>query len=138
MRSGMRSGMDVRAIKHAAKLSEWSERIRACRSSGKQVKTWCEENGINVKSYYRWERLYIAEASMQMQLRAGQGSEAGALVRIEPEKLPVTRTSLKGRENSESYGVQGIILRHGGVELELPEGMAIGRIAELVKALSGV
>ena len=43
--------MDVRAIKHAAKLSEWSERIRACRSSGKQVRTWCEENGINVKSY---------------------------------------------------------------------------------------
>ena len=36
--------MDVRAIKHAAKLSEWSERIRACRSSGKPAKTWCEEN----------------------------------------------------------------------------------------------
>ena len=44
--------MDVRAIKHAAKLSEWSEHIRVCRSSGKPVKAWCEENGINVKSYY--------------------------------------------------------------------------------------
>lgn len=130
--------MDVRAIKHAAKLSEWSERIRACRSSGKQVKTWCEENGISVKSYYRWERLYIAEASMQMQLPAGQGSEAGELVRIEPEELPVARTSVQEREIDKPYGGQEIILRHGGVELELPEGMAIGRIAELVKVLSGI
>ena len=129
--------MDVRAIKHAAKLSEWSERIRACRSSGKQVKTWCEENGINVKSYYRWERLYIAEASMQMQLPAGQGLEAGELVRIEPEELPAARTSVQEREIDKPYGVQGIILRHGGVELELPEGMAIEQVAELVKALSG-
>ena len=129
--------MDVRGIKHAAKLSGWSERIRACRSSGKPVKTWCEENGISIKSYYRWERLYIAEASMQMQLPAGQEAEAGALVRIVPEKLPVARASLQSRESGESYGGQGIILRHGGVELELPEGMAIGRIAELVKALSG-
>ena len=129
--------MDVRGIKHAAKLSEWSERIRACRSRGKQVKSWCEENGINVKSYYRWERLYIAEASMQMQLPARHEAEAGALVRIEPEKLPATRTSVQGGGTGESYGRQGIILRHDKVELELPEGMAIEQVAELVKGLSG-
>ena len=130
--------MDVRGIKHAAKLSEWRERIRAFRSSGKAVKTWCAENGINIKSYYRWEQLCISEASKQMQLPAGQGSEAGTLVRIEPEKLPVTRTSLQSGEIDKPCDWQGIILRHGGVELELPEGMAIGRVAELVKALSGV
>ena len=129
--------MDVRAIKHATKLSEWSERIRACRSSGIPVKTWCEENGINVKSYYRWERLYIAEASTRIQKPAGQGQEAGALVRIEPEKLPETRASRQSGEASEANGSHGIILRHGGVELEMPEGMAIGRVVELVKALSG-
>lgn len=130
--------MDVRAIKHATKLSEWSERIRTCRSSGIPVKTWCEENGINVKSYYRWERLYIAEASARMQIPAEQGQEAGVLVRIEPEKLPATRASSQSSEASDAHGSHRIILRHGGVELELPEGMAIGRVAELVKALSGV
>ena len=51
--------MDVRAIKHAAKLSEWSERIRACRSSGEPVKTWCEENGINIKSYALNQKEYL-------------------------------------------------------------------------------
>lgn len=130
--------MDVRAIKHAAKLSEWSERIRACRSSGKPVKSWCEENGINVKSYYRWERLYMAEARARIQIPAEQGQEAGALVRIEPERLPVVKPYPQSQEPDKPYTGQGIILRHGRVELELPEGMAIGRIAELVKALSGI
>ena len=75
---------------------------------------------------------------MQMQLPAGQGPGAGTLVRIKPEKLAVARTSVQEQEIDKPYSVQGIILRHGGVELELPEGMAIGRIAELVKALSGI
>lgn len=44
--------MDVETIKHAARLTEWSERIQACRMSRKPVNAWCEENGINVKSYY--------------------------------------------------------------------------------------
>ena len=129
--------MDVRTIKHAAKLSEWSEHIRACRSSGEPVKAWCEENGINIKSYYRWERLYMAEAAMHMQLPAGQEREMGALVRIEPEKLPVGKGPAMGGDCTELSRGKGILLRHGGIELELPEGMAISRVVELVKALSG-
>lgn len=130
--------MDVRTIKHAAKLSEWSERIRTCRSSGKPVKTWCEENGINDRSYYRWERLYMAEMGMQRQFPAAQGSEEGALVRIEPERLPVANEDLSEKANGTTVGIRGIILRHGEVELDLPEGMAIDKLAELVKALSSV
>ena len=77
-------------------MLEWTARVahgeavgmerahRACRSSGKLVKVWYEENGINVKNYCRWKRLYIAEASARIQLPAGQGEGAAALVRIEP------------------------------------------------------
>ena len=130
--------MDVRTIKHAAKLSEWSERIRACRTSGKPVKTWCEENGINIKSYYRWERLYMAEAAMRIQLPEGQATGTGALVRIEPEKLSVSRESVQEPESAGFCSGQGILLRHGAVELEMPEGMAMSRIAELVKALNSI
>ena len=130
--------MDVRTIKHAAKLSEWSEHIRACRSSGEPVKTWCEENGINIKSYYRWEeRLYMAEATMHMQLLAEQGREMGALMRIEPEKLPLGKNPAVGGDCIGPSGEKGILLRRGGIELELPEGMVISRVVELVKALSG-
>ena len=52
----------VRVVKHMARLSEWKERIVDCRNSGQTVQAWCEQNGINPKTYYRWERLLMAEA----------------------------------------------------------------------------
>ncbi len=27
-----------------------------CRNSGKSVAVWCEENGINIKTYYYWQK----------------------------------------------------------------------------------
>ena len=87
--------MDVRAIKHAAKLSEWEERILACRSSGIPVKIWCEENNISIKSYYRWERLYMAEASSRAVNVTQLPQGPGQLVRIEPDQLSDTSKRVK-------------------------------------------
>ena len=32
----------------------WSKRITDCKNSGMRPGEWCEENGINVKTYYYW------------------------------------------------------------------------------------
>lgn len=119
--------MEVRAIKHAIKLSEWKERIQACRSSGKTITAWCEENRINTKTYYRWERLYMAETSEKLRTE-NQG--LAPLVKVEPEKLAL--------RESTSYGnLPGIVLRHGLTVIELPAEMDINTIAMLVSALNG-
>ena len=59
-------GMDVRAMTHAAKLAEWSEKVQVCRSSGMTVREWCEQNHVCSKTYYTWERVYLAEVSRQL------------------------------------------------------------------------
>ena len=38
------------------RLILWTERVAACRSSGKSVRQWCQENGIAEKTYYYWQR----------------------------------------------------------------------------------
>ena len=48
--------MNAQELKHQAKLLEWKEYVVNCRSSGKSVRAWCEENGVGYKTYYRWER----------------------------------------------------------------------------------
>ena len=48
--------MTVLEVKHQGKLRECQERIIECRSSGKPVKAWCQEQGVNATTYYRWER----------------------------------------------------------------------------------
>lgn len=37
-------------------MAIWSERVAACRASGMSVSRWCNEEGINPSSYYRWQR----------------------------------------------------------------------------------
>ena len=41
-------------VRNVESLACWAERIAACKNSGKIVSVWCEENGINPKTYYYW------------------------------------------------------------------------------------
>ena len=46
----------LQTLNSQQKISVWSERIAACRSSGVSVRAWCEENGISTASYYKWQK----------------------------------------------------------------------------------
>jgi transposase-like protein len=48
--------MDVQKVSNEYRLNYWAEIIKECRNSGQTVSSWCEEHGINVKSYYYWLR----------------------------------------------------------------------------------
>ena len=47
-----------------SKLSEWSDRVTACRNSRMTVKAWCAQNGLSEKTYYYWQRK-VFQASTQ-------------------------------------------------------------------------
>lgn len=47
----------LNSAKHASKMAEWRIRIGECRNSGKTIKEWCKGNHINLKTYYRWQRI---------------------------------------------------------------------------------
>jgi hypothetical protein len=42
-----------------------------CRSSGKSIAAWCEENGINIKTYYFWQKR-VWDKETQTLIPAGQ------------------------------------------------------------------
>lgn len=46
----------LQALNRQQKIAVWSERFAACRSSGFNVRAWCEENGISTASYYKWKK----------------------------------------------------------------------------------
>ena len=48
--------MTIYDIQNAQKMPIWKQRIIECRSSGKSVKEWCKEHGLDFTTYYRWER----------------------------------------------------------------------------------
>ena len=50
----MNSGLQV--YNEQNRLSEWAQLVSRCRGSGMTVRQWCEENGISISSYYKWQR----------------------------------------------------------------------------------
>ena len=59
----------LQTVNQQRKLSEWAERVTACRSSGQSVKTWCRENGVSEQTYYKWQRRLYELAQKQQENR---------------------------------------------------------------------
>lgn len=49
-------GIRLNDAKHESYLQFWRGRVMECRNSGKSVAVWCKENGINIKTYYHWQK----------------------------------------------------------------------------------
>jgi len=95
--------MGAREATHVYRLHKWIEIVSQCRSSGKTVKAWCEGNGVNIKSYYYWQRK-VREAAIKA--------------------LPACWQSAK----ETSAGIQPMF-----TELELPKTNSAARIAATIR-----
>ncbi|MFI3168654.1 MAG: IS66 family insertion sequence element accessory protein TnpB [Faecalibacterium sp.] len=47
---------ELQMLSHAQKAELWSHRVAECRNSNISVNAWCEQNGLNPKTYYYWQR----------------------------------------------------------------------------------
>ena len=53
--------MDVQVVTREVRMQKWIGIVKACRSSGKTITVWCDENGVNVKTYYYWQKKVCLE-----------------------------------------------------------------------------
>ncbi len=77
--------MDTRKIATEYRLSQWAQIIQARKESGKSVKDFCEDTGINRHSYFYWQRK-LREASCKDLVEAAETKEvvASGWVRLRP------------------------------------------------------
>lgn len=59
----MRDGLQVYDAKQ--RLAYWSDVVSRCRSSNLSVRSWCEQEGVNEKAYYYWQRKIFNLAKQQ-------------------------------------------------------------------------
>ena len=65
-------GISLVAAKHESYLQLWRGRVMECRNSGKSVAVWCADNGINIKTYYYWQKKVWDKATNTM-IHSNQG-----------------------------------------------------------------
>ena len=63
---------NLQALSKQERLDTWTTRIMECRNSGMSVRSWCQENGLNEKTYYYWQRRLFRALSAQQEC-AGSG-----------------------------------------------------------------
>ena len=108
---------------HDAKISLWIERIKHCRASGLAVNQWCQQNGLNIKTYYYWMRKIKREAFEALQ---------------EPENLPATKNIFTEISLTGSYTESentAAILYINGIRIEIQNGAGAGTIQALLSSV---
>ena len=58
----------LQAYNEQEKLAQWVQIVSECRGSGLSVRQWCQEHGVNVSSYYKWQRKVYAMAQAQQKV----------------------------------------------------------------------
>ncbi|MGI6527458.1 MAG: transposase [Peptococcaceae bacterium] len=79
--------MDTRKMAKEYRLSQWAQIIQARKESGKSVKDFCAEEGVNKNAYFYWQRK-LREAACKDLTEAEQskGIVPGGWVRLGPVK----------------------------------------------------
>ena len=107
----MNSGLQV--YNEQAKLAQWAQVVSQCRDSGVSVRQWCQENGVNVSSYYKWRRKVYAAAQAQRE-------------RSFVEVTPVHPAAVIG---------VAVTLRIAGAELEIHNGADAATVEVVLRAV---
>ena len=107
----MNSGLQV--YNEQAKLAQWAQVVSQCRDSGVSVRQWCQENGVNVSSYYKWQRKVYA---------AAQAQQERSFVEVTPGHPAAV------------IGV-AVTLRIAGAELEIHNGADTGTVEAVLRAV---
>ena len=73
-------GTSLLGAKHESYLQLWRGRVMECQSSGKSIAVWCKENGINIKTYYFWQkRVWDKETQTLIQSEQNQISQSSSV-----------------------------------------------------------
>jgi len=107
----MNSGLQV--YNEQNKLAQWAQVVAQCRDSGLSVRQWCQEHGVNVSSYYKWQRKVYAAAKAQQERR---------FVEVTPEQ-PV------------AVGGVAVTIRIAGAEAEIHNGADAATVETVLRIL---
>ena len=106
--------MDVQKLTHEIRLQQWGKTVKDCRSSGKSVKSWCDEQNINIKTYYYWQKKVCQVTCRELAMNHPQPSIA-----VNAPPIPVFAELRKPDPPS---GQLALTIQRGPMEIQIYRG----------------
>ncbi len=119
--------MDVQKLTHEVRLQQWSAIVNECRSSGSSIKSWCEENGINIKTYYYWQKKVCQATCRELSMGQQQNLETV------PTSTPSVFAELSTPRNK--LGHVAITIHHHNTEVHIYSGADAALVESALLAL---
>ena len=116
----------IREIKKQVRHKEWAAMVQECQASGKRVDVWCQENGINVSTYYK--RLNVLRSELIDEAEKQSIVPVSISTAIANEADTVIPNVARLSEDK-------IIMRKDGIEITLPKSISEDTIFVLLKGL---
>ena len=119
----------IREIKKQVRHKEWAAMVQECQTSGKNVEEWCNENGINISTYYK--RLNVIRTELI------EGSENQSIVPVSVSAaVSDASNSVIADAVKECSCEDKIMMRKNGIEIELPQNISGDIVLALLRGLS--
>ena len=109
-------------------LLEWAGKVEEVYTSGKEVKQYCKEEGIDVKDFYRWRKLVVEAGLVSKEQAAEKRKKENRFGKIEPKNL-----AAPNNDSMENTGV--IKMRKNGWELLVDGDVSEQILLKAVKAV---
>ncbi|MDD2495681.1 MAG: IS66 family insertion sequence element accessory protein TnpB [Tissierellia bacterium] len=113
--------MNMKKISHEMNLQKWTQIVEECRNSGKTVVKWCDENDINIKTYYYWQRKVLKAVCNELSIANNNVETSPAFAEV----------ILPGMRKSEV----AITLNLNNISLQIHNGANESVISQTLKVL---
>ena len=119
----------IREIKKQVRHKELAAMVQECQTSGKNVEEWCNENGINISTYYK--RLNVIRNELI------EESENQSIVPVSVSAaVSDASNSVIADAVKECSCEDKIMMRKNGIEIELPQNISGDIVLALLRGLS--
>lgn len=105
----------------AVRMQQWISTVQDCKASGKSNVTYCSEQGINIKTFYYWQKKLHREAAGKLEQRKPM------LAKSSKEIVPVDFLATHCGE---------IIIRKAEYTVEISSGTSPATIEAVLSALN--
>ena len=116
----------IREIKMQVRHKEWAAMVQECQASGKKVEIWCQENGINVSTYYKRLSVLRTELIDEAEKQSIVPVNVSAAIANEADTVI---------PNAAGLSEDKIIMRKDGIEITMSKSISEDTIFVLLKGL---
>ena len=128
--------MRIENARRSSQFGQWAAMVQECRNSGQTVRAWCEDNGVNTKTYYyRLKQLRLialgnAERSIQKLPDKAERYPMFAELTLSESSLP--------DGVSEDGSTLAVTIKAGRMTISIHNGAGAAVITNVIKAVSEI